>query len=69
MMTNPATGQMPGDEPEADVAEQQRSVADTEDPTLDVGYIADRSDSEANPADVIEQAIEVPLPDDEHTTE
>jgi hypothetical protein len=67
-VTNFANGPLSEEKPEADVAEQRLSVEASDDSTLDVEYIDDRSDSEADSADLYEQAIDVPLPDDEHTT-
>jgi hypothetical protein len=51
--------------PEADVVEQQTPVDDTAEPVLDVDYLQDRSGADANAADLVEQAIDVPLPDDD----
>ena len=53
------------DLPEADVAEQQMPVDSADEPSLDVDYLQDRSDAEADPADLAEQAVDVPLPDDD----
>ncbi|KAA8963421.1 hypothetical protein [Mycobacterium sp.] len=48
--------------PEADVADQRHAV-DSEDETgLDTSYVADIATREANPADLIDQAIVVPVP-------
>jgi hypothetical protein len=55
------------DKPEADVAEQQIPVDPTVDEAgLDPTHIANRSDAGANLADLIDQAISVPLSDDDH---
>jgi hypothetical protein len=57
----------PRTSPEADVAEQQIPVDLTVDEAgLDPTHIANRSDAEANLADLIDQAISVPLSDDDH---
>jgi hypothetical protein len=54
------------DKPEADVAEQQIPADRTVDEAgLDPTDIADRSDAGANLADLIDQAIGVPLSDDD----
>jgi|YelNatPaOPRAMG01_1025707.scaffolds.fasta_scaffold369962_1 hypothetical protein len=51
--------------PEADAADQRRTV-DSEDETgLDTSYVADVATREANPADLIDQAIIVPVPRDD----
>jgi hypothetical protein len=54
------------DVPAADAAEQ-RQPADisVEDAGLDTRYVANLLQRDANPADVIEQAIIVPMPDDD----
>ena len=52
------------DLPEADVAEQQMTVDSADEPVLDVDYLQDRSEAEADPADLAEQAVDVPMPDD-----
>jgi hypothetical protein len=67
-MTNFAGGSLPEDGPEADVAEQQIPV-DVVDATLDTGYLDDRSDAEANQADLIDQAIEIPYADEDRPTD
>jgi hypothetical protein len=51
--------------PEADVVEQQIPVDPTAEPVLDVDYLQDRSGAEANAADLAEQAVDVPLPDED----
>jgi hypothetical protein len=53
-----------GEKPEADAAEQRAIVSD-DDAGLDISYLADVSDRDANEADVIDQAIVVPVLDDE----
>jgi hypothetical protein len=54
------------DIPRADAVEQ-RQPADlrAEDAGLDTGYVASLIQRDANPSDVIDQAIIVPLPDDD----
>jgi len=53
------------DLPEADVVEQQMPVDSADEPVLDVDYLQDRSEAEADPADLAEQAVDVPMPDDD----
>jgi hypothetical protein len=53
-----------GETPEADAAEQRAIVSD-DDAGLDTSYLADVNDRDANEADVIDQAIIVPVPDEE----
>ena len=66
-MTNAEDVPLTEDTPEADVAEQQIPVDLTVDEAgLDPTHIANRSDAEANLADLIDQAISVPLSDDDH---
>jgi hypothetical protein len=56
---------MPSDEvPEADAVEQQRPAEFADDTDLDTSYLT-TTDREANEADLIEQALEVPVADDE----
>jgi hypothetical protein len=50
--------------PEADVAEQRVPVEPDEDNWLDAGVIGAARERDANEADLVEQAISVPLPDD-----
>ena len=54
------------DVPAADAAEQQQ-LADVsvEDAGLDTRWVANLIQRDANPADVIDQAIIVPIPDDD----
>lgn len=55
----------PDDEvPEADAADQHRSVDDAA-PGLDTAYLSGAVDRDANEADVIEQAYVVPDEDDD----
>jgi hypothetical protein len=66
-MTNAEDVPLTDDKPEADVAEQQILVDPTLDEAgLDPTHIANGSDAEANLADLIDQAISVPLSDDDH---
>ena len=54
------------DVPVADAAEQRQSADDNaEDAGLDPREVASLLQRNANPADVIDQAIIVPLPDDD----
>ncbi|AQA03185.1 hypothetical protein BVC93_13010 [Mycobacterium sp. MS1601] len=65
-MTNAEDVPLTDDKPEADVAEQQIPVDPTVDETgLDPADIASRRDAEADLSDVIDQAIVVPLADDD----
>lgn len=51
--------------PEADAMEQH-IVVDPDDQTgLDAAYVAAAADRDANPADLIDQAIAVPVPADD----
>jgi hypothetical protein len=53
------------DVPTADAAEQRQAAdVSAEDAGLDTGYVANRIQRDANPADVIDQAIVVPIDDD-----
>jgi hypothetical protein len=66
-MTNAEDVPLTEDKPEPDVAEQQIPLDVTVDEAgLDPTHIANRSDAEANLADLIDQAISVPLSDDDH---
>jgi hypothetical protein len=57
---------VPVDEtPEADAMEQLRVVDFDDEPGLDASYVADVADRDANPADLIDQAIVVPIPEDD----
>lgn len=54
------------DVPAADAAEQQQPADDnTEDPGFDLRCVADLLQRDANPSDVIDQAIIVSIPDDD----
>jgi hypothetical protein len=57
----------PADDVPAADAVEQRQPADVsvEDAGLDPGYVANLLQRDANPSDVIDQAIIVPLPDDD----
>ena len=58
------------DVPVADAAEQRQSADDSaEDAGLDSRCVADLLQRDANPSDVIDQAIIVPLPDDDRDTD
>jgi hypothetical protein len=66
-MTNAEDVPLTEDKPEADVAEQQIPIDCTADEAgLDPTHIASRSDAEADLADLVDQAITVPLADDDH---
>jgi hypothetical protein len=67
MTTNPDNHPLADDVPVDDAAEQRQPADDsTEDAGLDLDEVADLLERDANPADVIEQAIVVPLPDDDY---
>ena len=54
------------DVPAADAVEQQQPVdVSVEDAGLDPGYVTNLLQRDANPLDVIDQAIIVPMPDDD----
>ena len=58
------------DVPVADAAEQhQPADVSVEDAGLDTRYVANLIQRDANPADVIDQAIIVPIPDDDRDTD
>jgi hypothetical protein len=57
---------LPDDVPEADAIEQRLEVAEEGDTGLDIGDGDALSDREANPADVIEQSVVVPDPEDDY---
>jgi hypothetical protein len=66
MMINSEDHPLAAEVPVADAVEQQQpSVLDIDDAGLDPEYVADRLHTDANTVDVIDQAIAVPLPDDE----
>lgn len=64
MTINPDDDPLPLEASVADAIEQRRP-ADPEDAGLDADYVARRLQSGANADDVIDQAISVPLPEDE----
>ena len=54
------------DIPRADAVEQQQPAAPSaEDAGIDLRFVANLLQRDANPADVIDQAIIVPMPDDD----
>ena len=58
---NPLADDVPG----ADAVEQEQPAdVNAEDAGLDTSYLANLLQRDANPSDVIDQAIIVPLPDD-----
>jgi hypothetical protein len=60
----------PEDISAADAAEQRQPAADSaEDAGLDPRCVADLLQRDANPSDVIDQAIIVPFPDDDSNTD
>ena len=52
--------------PEADAMEQRLAVDTEADTGLDTNYVDALTDRDANAADVIDQAILVPLPEDDY---
>ncbi|WP_234807418.1 hypothetical protein [Mycolicibacter senuensis] len=66
-----AEGPSPSDDiPEADRAEQSLAAdAGDQDDGLDPAHLENIDELDANPADVIEQAISVPLPHDDYDIE
>jgi hypothetical protein len=66
MTINPQDNLLAAEVPVADAVEQQQPDAlDADDAGLDPEYVTDRLQTDANTVDVIDQAITVPLPDDE----
>jgi hypothetical protein len=66
MTINPDDNPLADDVPAADAAEQhQPAEVSAEDAGLDPRYVANLLERDANPADVIDQAIIVPMPDDD----
>ena len=66
MMINSEDHPLAAEVPVADaVAQQQPGALDVDDAGLDPEYVADRLQTDANTVDVSDQAIAVPLPDDE----
>ena len=59
-------GPLADDIPAADAVEQQQPAdVSVEDAGLDPGYVTNLLHCDANPSDVIDRAIIVPLPDDD----
>jgi hypothetical protein len=70
MTINPQDTPLAAEVPVADAVEQQQLAAlDIEDTGLDPEYVTDRSQTDANTFDVIDQAIAVPLPDDQRNSD
>jgi hypothetical protein len=66
MMINSEDHPLAAEVPVADAVEQQQPGAlDADDAGLDPDYVTNRLQTDANTVDVIDQAIAVPLPDDE----
>ncbi len=66
MTINPEDNPLADEVPVADAVEQQQPAAlDIEDAGLDPEHVANRLQTDANTVDVIDQAITVPLPDDQ----
>ena len=66
MMINYEDRPLAPEVPIADVVEPQPPAAvDVDDAGFDPAYVTDRLQTDANIVDVIDQAIAVPLPDDE----
>lgn len=69
-MTNTQWRPPADDAPEADLAEQRIAAdATDEEAGLDLDRLADIVEIDANPADVIDQAISIPLPADDYEIE
>jgi hypothetical protein len=65
-MIHPDDTPLEDDVPAADAAEQRQPADDSaEDAGLDTRHVADQIKRDADPADVIDQAIVVPIFDDE----
>lgn len=56
---------LPDEAPEVDAMEQRLVVAADEETGLDASQLVALSDRDANDADVIDQAIVVPVPEDD----
>jgi hypothetical protein len=70
MTTSPHDDPPADDAPSADVAEQRQPAnVDPEDAGLDVDRVTDLLQRDANPSDVVDQAIVVALPDDDRGDE
>jgi hypothetical protein len=66
MTIDPNDHHLDAEVPVADAVEQQQpAILDDEDAQLNPEYVANRLEIDANTVDVIDQAIAVPLPDDE----
>jgi len=65
-MTNSERLPATEDVPEADLAEQQIPVDESAADGLDPAVLESADEIEANPADLFDQAISVPLPDDDY---
>ncbi len=65
-MTNPERLPATEDVPEADLAEQRIPADESDDEGLDPTVLQNADDTEANPAELIDQAISAPLPDDDY---
>jgi hypothetical protein len=63
-MTDVETTALADEIPEADAMDQHRVVDSDDETGLDTSYVADAADRDANPADLIDQAIVVPAPHD-----
>ena len=69
-MTSADCSQWPDDVPGADVAEQQIPIdADDDEEETDPSQLIDAGAMDADPADLIDQAISVPLPVDDYEFE
>lgn len=70
MMIFPDANPPADDVPAADAAEQRQPADDSDDDaTLDTGNLNDLNQRDANPSDLIDQAIPVPMPDDDRDTD
>jgi hypothetical protein len=70
MTINPEDTPLADEVPVADAVEQQQPAAlDIEDTGLDPEHVANRSQTDANTFDVIDQAIAVPSPDDQRNSD
>jgi hypothetical protein len=66
MTINPEDSPLADEVPVADAVEQHQPAAlGVEDAGLDPEHVADRLQADANTFDVIDQAIAMPLPDDQ----
>jgi hypothetical protein len=70
MTINPEDPSLAAEVPVADAVEQRQPAAlDVEDAELDAEHVANRLQTDANVVDVIDQAIAVPLPDDQRDSD